>query len=222
MARSNRLAKRNESVPPAARAQPGRLVPVGRRGIRRGTSPQQARPALDRILVLSLVPRHGAGMLRRRRHRGADERALREHQGRSRGAARTSTTSTCAPSSSDRPRRLAAHGLSHTRPASPSTAERTSRRQIDMDCLGFPAFSEPSRRRITSAQRTSPGDERPARRHRWHRDDRRSGRGARPDAARTRRRRPCSGTSTPTTAASGAHRSFRTRRSFRCSCAATR
>ena len=79
---------RDQSVSAAAQAQSGRLVALGPGGARRGQAQQQADPALGRLRRLPLVPRHGARKLRGRRHRRGDERAVRQHQGRSRGAAR--------------------------------------------------------------------------------------------------------------------------------------
>ena len=79
---------RDEPVPPPARAEPGRLVPVGRRGARPRARGGQADPALDRLRRLPLVPRDGARVVRGRANRRADERALRLDQGRPRGAAR--------------------------------------------------------------------------------------------------------------------------------------
>ena len=80
--------RRDQPVPAPARRQPRRLVPVGRRGA--GARPRrgQADPALDRLRRLPLVPRDGARVVRERRDRGVDERALRQRQGRPRGAAR--------------------------------------------------------------------------------------------------------------------------------------
>ena len=48
----------------------------------------QADPPLGRLQRLPLVPRDGARVVRERGDRGADERALRQRQGRPRGAAR--------------------------------------------------------------------------------------------------------------------------------------
>ena len=65
---------------------------TGIRGARRRSSRRAARgqadPAVDRLLGLPLVPRDGARVVRGRGDRRADERAVRQHQGRSRGAAR--------------------------------------------------------------------------------------------------------------------------------------
>ena len=62
---------RGVAVPPAARAQPGRLVPVGARGARAGEARGQADPPLHRLLRLPLVPRDGARVVR-----GRGDRAL--------------------------------------------------------------------------------------------------------------------------------------------------
>ncbi len=56
--------RRDESVPPPARAQPGRLVPVGRGGARPGQDGGQADLPVDRLRRLPLVPRHGARVVR--------------------------------------------------------------------------------------------------------------------------------------------------------------
>src|SRR3954453_14782733 len=74
------------ALPATARRQPGRLVAVVRRRVRRGTTARRPRPAERRLQRVPLVPRDGARVVRGRRHRRADERALRVHQGRPRGA----------------------------------------------------------------------------------------------------------------------------------------
>ena len=62
--------------------------PVGAGSARSGTPRGQADTALHRLFGLPLVPRHGARVIRGRAHRAADERAVRQHQGRSRGTPR--------------------------------------------------------------------------------------------------------------------------------------
>ena len=57
-----------------------------RAGARHGRGPADL--PLDRLLGVPLVPRHGARELREPADRVRDERALRQHQGRPRGAAR--------------------------------------------------------------------------------------------------------------------------------------
>ena len=66
---------REEPVPPPARVQPGRLVRVGRGGVRQGAAREQADLPLDRLLDVPLVPRHGARVVRGRRGRRAAQRS---------------------------------------------------------------------------------------------------------------------------------------------------
>ena len=61
--------RRDLAVPPPAPRQSGRLVSVGRRGVRRRRAAQCADPAVGRLLGLPLVPRDGARVLRGRRGR---------------------------------------------------------------------------------------------------------------------------------------------------------
>ena len=60
--------------------------PWGEEALGPGPRRGPADPRLDRLRRLPLVPRDGAGVLRGPADRGADERALRLHQGRPRGA----------------------------------------------------------------------------------------------------------------------------------------
>ena len=83
-----RARERDQPVPAAARGQPRRLAAVGSGSARPRAPRGQADPALHRLLRLPLVPRHGARIVRGRGHRAADERAVRQHQGRPRGTAR--------------------------------------------------------------------------------------------------------------------------------------
>src|SRR6185437_13377318 len=53
-------AWRDESIPASACRQPGRLVAMGRRGIRRGAAAGRARAAVGRVLGVPLVPCDGA------------------------------------------------------------------------------------------------------------------------------------------------------------------
>ena len=84
----------DEPLPAPARPQPGGLVSVGARGVRQGQGREQADLPVGRLQLVLLVPRHGARELRGRRDRQGPQRELRLHQGRPRGAARTSTRST--------------------------------------------------------------------------------------------------------------------------------
>ena len=108
--------RRDQPLPAPARAQPGRLVSLGPRGDRQGEGRGQADLPLDRLLGLPLVPRHGARELRGPGHRRPDERALRQRQGRPRGAARPRPDLHGGRAGDDRARRLADVGLPHPRP----------------------------------------------------------------------------------------------------------
>ena len=112
----NRLAARDLAVSPPARRQPGRLVPVGRRGAARARSDRgQADPAVGRLLGLSLVSRDGARVVRGRARPRADERALRQRQGRSRGDARRRSDLPAGAAAPGRAWRLAADDVPHAR-----------------------------------------------------------------------------------------------------------
>ena len=79
---------RDEPVLIATRAQSGRVVSLGRGSPSESRGRGQADLSVGRLLDLPLVPRNGAASLFRPRDRGADERQLYQHQGRSGGAAR--------------------------------------------------------------------------------------------------------------------------------------
>ena len=61
--------------------------PWGAAALEEARDGEQADPAVDRLCRLPLVPCHGARVVRGPGHRGADERAVRQHQGGPRGAA---------------------------------------------------------------------------------------------------------------------------------------
>ena len=117
----NRLASCDQPVPAPARGESGGLVGVGTRGVRRGAAPQRAGPAERRVRRLPLVPRDGARVVRGRGHRGVPQRALRQHQGRPRGAARRRRDLHAGDDGDDRARRLA-----DDRACSTTTATRSS------------------------------------------------------------------------------------------------
>src|SRR5206468_761803 len=97
-------------VPPAARREPGGLVPVGPGGARARAARRQADPALGRLLGLPLVPRHGARELRGPGSGGGDEPAFRQRQGGPRRATGPrSDLPERAPDARAAPGRLAAH-----------------------------------------------------------------------------------------------------------------
>src|SRR5436190_1690032 len=105
----------DKPVSPPAPRQPGGLVPVGRRRPAAGTRGGQADPAVDRVRGLPLVPRDGARVLRGSGHGGLHERALRLHQGRSRGAPRPRLDLHGGGPGDDRAWRLAADRLPRPR-----------------------------------------------------------------------------------------------------------
>ena len=72
-------------------------------------------PALDRLLGLPLVPRDGARVVRGRRDGAPDERAVRVHQARPRGAPGPRLDLHGGLPGDDRRRRLAAERLPHAR-----------------------------------------------------------------------------------------------------------
>ena len=119
--------ERDQSLPAAARAQPGRLVPVGRRGAAQGRGRGQADLPVDRVRRLPLVPRDGARVVRGRRDGRAHERALRLDQGRPRGAPRPRRHLHGRRAGDDRARAAGRCRSSSPRAASRSTRARTSR-----------------------------------------------------------------------------------------------
>ena len=195
---------------------------VGRGGVRprpRG-GPRGAR--LDRLLRLPLVPRDGARELRGRGDRAADERALRLHQGRPRGAPRRRRDLHGRDAGDDRRRRLAAERLPHPRRravlvrhllparAAPGHAELAQRADRDRRGVGRAARGDPrAGRRDRRAPARRGGAEA-------------AGGGGRPRLARRRGRRRCASSTTPSTAASAARPSSRPPpRSSSCSGAAS-
>ena len=104
---------RDEPLPAAARAQSGRLVPVGTGGPGACPGRGSAHLPLDRLRRVPLVPRHGARVVRGRGHVGAAERGVRVHQGGPRGAARPGRDLHDGGAGDDRPGRLADERLPH-------------------------------------------------------------------------------------------------------------
>ena len=89
--------------------------PWGEEAFAAGAERGQAAARLDRLLRLPLVPRDGARVVRRRGDRGRHERALRQRQGRPRGAARRRRGLHGRRRRAHRAGRLAAHRLPHAR-----------------------------------------------------------------------------------------------------------
>src|SRR5450759_4935892 len=78
--------RRDEPVPPPARAQPRGLASMGRGGAGAGARRGPPDLPLHRLRGLPLVPRHGARVVRGSGDGGVPQRQLREHQGGPRGA----------------------------------------------------------------------------------------------------------------------------------------
>ena len=108
--------RRDQPVPAPAPRQPRRLVPVGRRGVRTG-------PASDDKPVLLSVGYSACHWCHVMAHesfedagdRGGHERAVRQREGRPRGAARRRRHLHGRGAGDDRPRRLAHDGVPHAR-----------------------------------------------------------------------------------------------------------
>ena len=83
----------------------------------------------------------------------ADERALRQRQGRPRGAARRRRDLHGRGRRADRPRRLADDGVPHARRASRSSAARTSRRSRGTGCRASAQRARRGLRRVPRAAR---------------------------------------------------------------------
>src|SRR4051794_35556073 len=79
---------RDESLPPAARQKPRRLVSLGSRRARSRDASRPADLPVDRLRGLSLVSRDGTRIVRERGDRALPEQPLRFGQGRPRGKAR--------------------------------------------------------------------------------------------------------------------------------------
>src|ERR1035438_3370366 len=75
-----------KSLPVAARAQPGGLVRLGRGSVRQGARRRQAHLSFDRLFHLPLVPRDGAGIVRKRGRRRPAQSRFRADKSGSRGA----------------------------------------------------------------------------------------------------------------------------------------
>ena len=108
---------RVQPLPAAARAQPGELVPVGRRGVRRPRAGSAGR-CCSRVGYSTC---HWCHVMEEESFEDEEiarypERALRRHQGRPRGAARRRRGLHERRAGADRRRRLADDGLAHAGP----------------------------------------------------------------------------------------------------------
>ena len=185
------------ALPPPARGEPRRLAPVGPRGAGEGEAGGQADPPLDRLRGLPLVPRHGARELRGRGDRGADERALRQRQGRPGGAARSRPDLPARHPDHGAQRRLAAHGLPHAGPATvlrghvlPSGGQARHARLLQAAARARGRVPHPARRSGRASAGDHPGDRAGGPGAEGGRSDRRRRAAARVPAAHRALRRP--------------------------------
>ena len=109
----NRLA--NETSPYLLQHanNPVDWYPWGPEALETSRGREQADPAQHRLRGVPLVPRDGARVVRGRGDRRADERAVRQHQGRSRGAAGPRRHLHAGRAGDDGPRRLADDRVPH-------------------------------------------------------------------------------------------------------------
>ena len=187
---------------------------MGIGGARPRASRGQADPALDRLFGVSLVPRDGARIVRGSCVRAGDERALRQHQGRSRGAPGSrSHLPDRAPDADTARRRLAAHDVSLTARSaavlrrhvfSTGTASRHARLHRPA-APGRRVLPQPSRGDRTAGRRADPGI------RRAHAAAGRGRRGARSRAARGRARAADTRVRRSNSAVSARRPNFRTR-----------
>ena len=113
----NRLADETSPYLQQHAANPVDWYPWGAEALALARASERAAdPAVGRLFDLPLVPCDGARMLRRRRHRRADEPAFRQHQGRPGGATRHRPDLSDSPPVADPAReRLAADDVPHPR-----------------------------------------------------------------------------------------------------------
>ena len=201
---ANRLGDETSPYLRQHRDNPVDWYAVGRRGLRAGPGRGQADPVVDRLLGVSLVPRHGPRVVRGRGHRRAHERALREREGRPRGTARRGRGLHGRGPGHDRAGRLADDRL--------PDARRVAVLRRDLLPQGRPPGHAVVHRSVSGDRRALPGEPHRGRRpgrapHRGPRPQRRAHAGRRPAPGRGRRRgrRPSSSTTTTRRgAASGA------------------
>ena len=127
--------------------------PWGAAALARGGRGRQADHAVDRLRRVPLVPRHGARILRGPADRRADERAVRQHQGGSRGTPRHRPPLHVRAARAGRARRLAADDVPDAGRRRRSGAARISRRSRAGAGRRSARCCKASPRRIASATR---------------------------------------------------------------------
>ncbi len=200
----NRLAAETSPYLRQHADEPGRLVPVGRRGLRGRPGGRPADPAVGRLRLLPLVPRHGARVVRGRRGGRPHERPVRQRQGRPGGAARRRRRLHGGDPGADRPGRLADDRVPRPRrppvlrrdvlpPRAPGRddlvprAVRAHRRAVAQPPRRPRGAGRPAHRRARPVGPARPG-RRPARGGRARRRRRPAGPRPRPPRGRVRRR----------------------------------
>ena len=138
--------------------QHGTTPSTGGRGDRRRSpkqAPGQADPAVGRLRGLPLVPCHGARELRGPGHRRRHERAVRQHQGRPRGAARHRRDLHGRAARARRAGRLAADHVPRQRRRAVLGRHLLSQGRAR---YGRPAFTDVLRARLDASSATSRDD----------------------------------------------------------------
>ena len=208
----NRLARETSPYLQQHAANPVDWYPWGQEAFDARPRERQARAAVDRLFGLPLVPRHGARILRGRRHRVAHERAVREHQGRSRRAARhRQDLPVRAPGAHAARRRLAAHDVPDARRPEAVLRRHLFSRQGALRHAGVLHAAQARRGVLPRAARGVARAERHAdgRVRRSHAGARRSRRAAHARRRSTARASSSTPPSTSAMAASATRRSFR-------------
>ena len=146
----------DQPLPAPARRQPGRLVPLGRGGAR-ARARDEDRPIL---LSIGYAACHWCHVMEHESFEDAataavDERALRQRQGRPRGAPRPRRGLHGGGRGAVGARRLADDGLPHAGRRARSTAARTTRPSRGTACRASVRCSTRSRRRGASGATTS-------------------------------------------------------------------
>ena len=130
----NRLANEISPYLLQHKDNPVDWYPWGCGGAGEGEGGGQAAAGQHRLLRLPLVPRHGARVVRGPGDRRADERALRQHQGRPRGAPGHRSHLHDRGPGHDAAGRLASERVPDARTASRSTAAPIGRRRTGWAC----------------------------------------------------------------------------------------
>ena len=150
--RVNRLADETSPYLRQHADNPVDWYPWGDEAFARGPGRGQAAPAVGRLLVVPLVPRDGARVVRGPRDRGGHERAVRQREGRPRGTARRRRRLHAGRPGDDRARRLADDRVPRRPTAARSSAAPTSRTTTARACPGSSGcWTRSTRRGATGA-----------------------------------------------------------------------